>query len=149
MKSINSPYMIPYLSKIHLYLPKIGIYLAVKLVKKVKFRMQHAIFFPKIRLVLGSFLNLLKLGSARLASQKARLGSARQKVGSGASLVFSLPPQSKLYYLHLIHYFSSVFQRFSLTSWKTLFRMGALSTRCLILTGENAPIVPAITKDLS
>ena len=35
---------------------------------------------------LGSFLKMLKLGSARLADQKARLGSARQKVGSGATL---------------------------------------------------------------
>ena len=41
----------------------------------------------KFRLVLGSFLKLLKLGSARLAGQKARLGSARQKGGSGGTLI--------------------------------------------------------------
>ena len=35
---------------------------------------------------LGSLLKVWKLGSARLAGQKARLGSARQKVGSEASL---------------------------------------------------------------
>ena len=40
---------------------------------------------------LGSFLKMLKLGSARLADQKAWLGSARQKVGSGASLLFYPP----------------------------------------------------------
>ena len=40
----------------------------------------------KFRLVLGSFLKLLKLGSARHAGQKAQLGSARQKAGSGGSL---------------------------------------------------------------
>ena len=39
---------------------------------------------------LGSFLKMLKLGSARLADQKARLDLACQKVGSGASLVFSV-----------------------------------------------------------
>ena len=40
----------------------------------------------KYKLVLGSFLKLLKLGSARHAGQKAQLGSARQKAGSGVSL---------------------------------------------------------------
>ena len=36
----------------------------------------------KFRLILGSFPKLLKLGSARLAGQKARLGSLKSKLGS-------------------------------------------------------------------
>ena len=44
-----------------------------------------SLFLLKARF--GSFFNFGKLGSTRLASAKARLGSARQKVGSGATLV--------------------------------------------------------------
>ena len=43
----------------------------------------------------GSFFNFGKLGSARLASVKARLGSARQKGGSGATLVNNISMQLK------------------------------------------------------
>ena len=44
----------------------------------------------KIKLVLGLFFNCEKLGSAQLARVKARLGSARQKGGSGATLLETL-----------------------------------------------------------
>ena len=48
--------------------------------------------FPENLLLSKTFrlvLDLEKLGSARLAGQKARLGSARQKTGSDTSLVAS------------------------------------------------------------
>ena len=59
------PKMNPYLPKMLLYLPKTG--------EKVS---NLGFYALKFRLVLGSFLKLLKLGSARFASQKGR--SARE-----------------------------------------------------------------------
>ena len=52
----------------------------VILMKKAKFS----------RFVLGSFFEMEKLGSARWSKSSAWLGSARQKVGPGATLMFSL-----------------------------------------------------------
>jgi len=65
------PKMSPYLPKMLLYLPKTG--------EKVS---NLGFYALKFRLVLGSFLKLLKLGSARLAGQKARLGSPKARLGS-------------------------------------------------------------------
>ena len=45
--------------------------------------------YKKFRLVLGSFFEMWKLGSARLAAQKARARLGSPKVGSGASLIFT------------------------------------------------------------